>query len=272
MSQALRRAEFAGGDRTERWHSRIGMVTTVLLHALLLLLVLLAPPITTQSPSGGDPGSSLQATYIDPSLQIPSPAPPAVPKPPSPTPRKPAPAATRLQATPVDKADDPALEVVDIPAPPASPPPAPDAPDRAAERPAHRWGQPPGMLPQGAAPENAGPSRSRAVTRGRRNDATASGAGLEVGGYQVYYDLLDETRLRQWRDQGMTELFLPLPGTRQLMVCPLETALRRDSGQCRLVEPDDPGLAAIGDARDVITMQRIYRLGDMLWSGPGAYR
>ena len=83
---------------------------------------------------------------------------------------------------------------------------------------------------------------------------------------------VDENRLRAWRDQGMTELFLPLPGTRRLMVCPLDIALRRDSGECRLVEPDDPGLKAIGDARDVITMQRIYRLGEVLWRGPGSYR
>lgn len=95
---------------------------------------------------------------------------------------------------------------------------------------------------------------------------------MEVGGYQVYYDLLDEARLRAWRDQGMTELFLPLPGTRRLMVCPLEVALRRESSACRLVEPDAPELKNIGDARDVITMQRVYRLGEVLWSGPGAYR
>jgi len=275
MSQALRRTH-PPADRSERWHSRIGLLVSLLLHALLLLLVLLAPPMRTQSASGGEPGSSLQVTYIDPSLQVPSPAPPAVPKPPSPTPRKPVPAATRLQATPVERADDPVpLRVVDVPdspaAPPEPPPSVPEVPARTATRPTHAWGQPPGMLPQAAAPVNAGPARSRAVTRGPR-DAASSGAGLEVGGYQVYYDLLNEARLREWRDQGMTELFLPLPGTRRLMVCPLETALRRDSGQCRLVEPDDPGLAAIGDARDVITMQRIYKLGEMLWSGPGAYR
>jgi len=275
MSKAWRRTH-PPADRSERWQSRIGLLVSLLLHALLLLLVLLAPPIRTESPSGGEPGSRLQVTYIDPSLQIPSPAPPAVARTPPREPRKPAPAATRVQTTPVVQADDPApLRVVDLPdtpAPDPAPPPAPEVPDRTAARPAHVWGQPPGMLPQASAPVNAGPARSRAVTRGRRNDTAASGAGLEVGGYQVYYDLLNEIRLREWRDQGMTELFLPLPGTQRLMVCPLETALRRDSGQCRLVEPDDPALANIGDARDVITMQRIYRLGEMLWSGPGAYR
>src|SRR3546814_10737564 len=100
--------------------------------------------------------------------------------------------------------------VVDIPA--TSPEPAsapPDVPEEAVQRPAHTWGQPPGMLPEDLAPVNAGPARSRGTNRGGRNDAASSGTSLEVGGYQVYYDLLDETRLRAWRDQGMTELFLP---------------------------------------------------------------
>jgi len=140
------------------------------------------------------------------------------------------------------------------------------------KRPDRVYGQPPGMLPEDLAPVNAGPARSHAVNRGRSNDAADSGSSMEVGGYQVYYDLLNETRLRAWRDQGMTELFLPLPGTRRYMVCPLEVALRRESGACRMVEPDAPELKAIGDARDVITMERVYRLGEVLWSGPGAYR
>ena len=275
MSNTLRRTH-PPADRSERWQSRIGMIASLLLHALLLSLLLLAPPIRNRSPAGGEPGGSLQVTYIDPSLQVPSPARPAVARTPSREHRKPAPAATRVQATPVAQAEDPvplqAVDVPDIPAPAPAPPPAPDVPNRTTTRPAHVWGQPPGMLPRATAPVNTGPARRRAATRGNRAATAASGAGLEVGGYQVYYDLLDEARLRAWRDQGMTEVFLPLPGTRRLMVCPLETALRRDSGQCRLVEPDDPGLDAIGDARDVITMQRIYRLGDVLWSGPGAYR
>ena len=50
------------------------------------------------------------------------------------------------------------------------------------------------------------------------------------GTYEVYYQLVRENRLRALRDQGMTELFLPLPGTQRLMVCPLELMLRRGSG------------------------------------------
>jgi hypothetical protein len=271
MSRASRRTNPDTGDRATRWQSRIGVIATALLHLLLLLVVMLAPPpITMTAPEGGPAGSSLQVTYIDPSLQVPSPAPPAPARPPSRKPREDAPARRRIQATPVAQPEAPVPpDTADIPAPPPEPP---TAPAREVARPAHRWGQPPGMRLQDPAPVNAGPARSRSTARGRRNDAVSSGPGLEVGGYQVYYDLPNETRLRAWRDQGMTELFLPLPGTRRLMVCPLEVALHRDSGNCRLVEPDAPELEAIGDARDVITMQRIYQLGEVLWSGPGAYR
>ena len=274
MSPAPRRNGRGVQDRTERLQSWTGVLVSALLHLLLLLLVLWAPPITvTSPPEGGDAGSRMEVTYIDDTLRPPSPTPPATPAPP----RKPAeatPPAVRVQTTPVDEADDStALRVVDIPATAPEPTPTPpDAPARTAKRPGHVWGQPPGMLPEDHAPVNAGRARSPAVSRGRNRDAASSGTSMAVGGYQVYYDLLDETRLRAWRDDGMTELFLPLPGTQRLMVCPLETALRRDSGECRLVEPDDPGLADIGDARDVITMQRVYRLGEVLWSGPGAYR
>src|SRR3546814_14512685 len=99
----------------------------------------------------------------------------------------PAPPANRVQTTPVEQADDStALEVVDIPA--TSPEPAfapPDVPEEAPQRPAHTWGQPPGMLPEDLAPVNAGPARSRGTNRGRRNDAASSGTSLAVGGYQV---------------------------------------------------------------------------------------
>lgn len=128
------------------------------------------------------------------------------------------------------------------------------------------------MLEEDLAPENAGLTRSPAIERGRRNDPVIAEPSLEVGGYQVYYDLLSETRLRAWRDQGMTELFLPLPGTRQYMICPLETALRRESGACRLLDPDSPELETIGDAREVINMQQVYRQGELVWRGPGPYR
>ena len=108
--------------------------------------------------------------------------------------------------------------------------------------------------------------------RGRSNNAAPVGTNRGVDGFHVYYDLADENHLRDWRKQGITELFLPLPGTRRLMVCPLEVALRRGSGECRMVEMDSPELKFIGDAREVIDIQQVYHLGDKVWSGPGAYR
>jgi hypothetical protein len=39
-----------------------------------------------------------------------------------------------------------------------------------------------------------------------------------------------------------------------------------------MVEPDDPELANIGDARDVLDMNQVYRLGQLLWRGPRPYR
>jgi hypothetical protein len=43
-------------------------------------------------------------------------------------------------------------------------------------------------------------------------------------------------------------------------------------GPCRLLEPDDPELANIGDAREVINMQQVYRQGELVWRGPGPYK
>ena len=128
------------------------------------------------------------------------------------------------------------------------------------------------MLQEDTAAENAGLARSAAIDHGRGTNASGADTSLEVGGYQVYYDLRNDIRLRAWRDQGMTEIFLPLPGSRQYMACPLETALRRDSGPCRLVDPASPEMKTIGDARDVIDMQKVYRRGELVWSGPGPYR
>lgn len=254
------------------------------MHLLLLLLVLWMPPITMAPPQDGAAGGAIAVTFIDDTQDPPPPArEPTVRKAPARKPAKAAPPAERIRTTRVaraaepvppdtaDQADHSNPRVVELAAPPEAPatPPA-GAPSQARQRPP-TWGQPPGMMPDNPHPVAAGPARGRAG-RTRGNDTPSSGTSMEVGGYQVYYDLLDETRLRAWRDQGMTELFLPLPGTRRYMVCPLDIALRRDSGECRLVEPDSPELAAIGDARDVIVMQRVYRLGEVLWRGPGAYR
>jgi hypothetical protein len=289
MSHASRQADAAARTRSERLPRWAAATLTVLLHVVLVLLALLSRPVTVATQQGSTAGSNLDVTYIEPvATPLPSPPPPARPPAPA-TPPKASP--SRLRTTLVTEADDPVPP--DAPATPDSPapsrrdaqvPPAdpvepaprqaqapPERPSPSARDPRLR-GRPPGMRLEDLAPANAGPARSAAVHRGRGNAAGTDGASLELDGYQVYYELLSETRLRAWRDQGITELFLPLPGTRRLMVCPLEIALRRGSGACRAVEPDDPDLATIGDAREAILMQRVYRMGEVVWNGPGAYR
>jgi hypothetical protein len=269
MSKASSRAD-AGAEPIERLQHWIAVCVSVLLHVLLLMLAILAPPIDVTPPEGADAdaGGRMAVAFVGeapppPSLSMSS-RPPATPPP-----------ASRVQTTPVPRAidpvppaapDEPAQGQADASA--ATTPPASTVPWRRA----HTWGQPPGMLPEESAPVNAGLARSPAQRRGRGDSAANTGPSLEVGGYQVYYDLRSERTLRAWRDQGMTELFLPLPGTRQYMVCPLETALKRESGPCRLIEPDSPELEALGDAREGIDMQRVYRQGEVVWRGPGPYR
>ncbi|KAF1708516.1 hypothetical protein CSC70_12765, partial [Pseudoxanthomonas kalamensis DSM 18571] len=134
------------------------------------------------------------------------------------------------------------------------------------------WGRPPGMLAQTDTPTDAGRAQGSARSEGYGQDIHAAEPSMQVGGYQIVYDLRNENRLRGWRDEGMTEISFPLPGMRQFMVCPLEIALRRGSGGCRLAEPNDPELDSIGDARKVVTVVRVYHRGDLVWRGPGAYR
>ena len=260
------------GDRLQPW---VAGAATALLHALLVLLALIAEPITMSNPEGGAGGGRIDVTFIDEPEAIPSPPPPRAlrpqrtPEPPRPDPAE-RPDPSRLQVTEVVRAEEPIPPDEPAQQPAAAPPP----PSRQAGRhPAQRaWGQPPGTQPAQHAVVDAGSAPSPSISRGSRPRGTASGAALEAGGFQVVYDLMAETRLRGWRDAGMTEVFLPLPGVRQLMVCPLETALRRDSGACRLVEPDDPELAGIGDALEVIAMYQVYRRGQPVWTGPGPYR
>ena len=265
-------AETGAESRTERWQHWIAVLSSALLHLLFLWLMLLSDPVTVATPQGAAAGSRMAVDFIG-----------QTPPPPTRKPARKKPAAKRratspVQSTLVARAEDPlpphilldadAQEEAEAPVKtPPDPPQMPPAPPRRA----HIWGQPPGMLPQETAPVNAGPYRSAGSQRGRGND-NAAAPSMEVDGYQVYYDLVSETRLRAWRDQGMTELFIPLPGTRRYMICPLETALRRESGPCRLLEPDSPELAKIGDAREAINMQKVYRQGEIVWDGPGPYR
>lgn len=274
MSKALSRADARAEPRIERLQHWIAVLSSALLHLLFLLLAMLSAPVIVAPPQGTAGGSRMAVDFIGDTPPQPTHAPPA----PTPTPRKPAAkprTASRVQSTLVTRADDPVPYVVpdettqdSAQAPAAATPTAPTTPRRRA----YVWGQPPGMLAENVATENAGLARSSAIDHGRGNDTSAAVTSLEVGGYRVYYDLRSENRLRTWRDQGMTEIFLLLPGTRRYMACPLETALRRESGPCRLLEPDSPELKTIGDAREAIDMQRVYRQGEVVWSGPGPYR
>lgn len=284
MSEASTRPGVGTAHRIERWQPWIAGLLSGVLHVLLLLLAMLMPPVPVTSADSAAAGSRVEVNFIGETPPHPIPSPPVDTAPAS-RPAEAAPARRRLQPPPIENAEEPVLpdaiaqsdadtasrnpqseQRPDTPAPSAAPPPP------TTQRRSRTWGQPPGMLVQETAPVNMGTARSPTPSRGTRGQSTSSGPSLEVGGYHVYYDLFSEERLRAWRDQGMTELFLPLPGTRQYMVCPLETALRRESGECRLLEPNDPELANIGDARKAINMQRVYRQGDLLWSGPRPYR
>lgn len=281
MSKTSRQAIKGAQDRTERVQRWTAVLLTALLHLVLVLLVMPPPPpISMSSPQGEADGGRMAVTLIDESLSPPPPEPqPPVRKAVSPKRPKASRAIKRPLPTPVVQAAVPMPpEAPDTSEtstlPPTKAPEQPDAPRDTvdAERPAHVWGQPPGMRPDDAASANAALAAKLGSNRGRSNNATPIGRNMEVDGFSVYYDLVDETRLRAWRDQGMTELFLPLPGTLRLMVCPLEVALRRGSGACRMVDRDVPELKSIGDAREVINMQRVYHLGDEVWSGPRPYR
>src|SRR5688500_6056887 len=200
MSKVSHRANAGARGRAERLQTWTAALLTALLHALLLLLVMWSAPITMTTPQGAAAGSALQVTYIDESLR----PPPAAPAPSERTAAsraapKPSPAATRLQTTPVAQADDRVTRDVAATSDSATtsptqdagaPPSPPGVPDQSARRRDPMWGQPPGMLPEGIAPANAGPANTPAVVRGRRNDASSAEPTMEVGGYQVYYDLV----------------------------------------------------------------------------------
>lgn len=87
---------------------------------------------------------------------------------------------------------------------------------------------------------------------------SASG-GDEVDGRGIG---MDQAATGGFKIQDLTPFPLPLPGTLRLMVCPLEIALRRGSGECRMVEMDSPELKTVGDAREVINIDRVYQWGD----------
>lgn len=246
------------------------VLVTVLLHLLLVLLVTLPPPLTTATPHGEANGSRMEVRLLDQAL----PQAPPVPPEPVPAVRKPASIKKPKAARVIKRA--PATPVVQATV--AMPPEAADTADtQAAASPDAQADNtvvdfPSRTRMDEAARANAALAAKLGGHRARSDNAPPAGPNMGVDGFHVYYELADENRLRAWRNQGMTELFLPLPGTRRLMVCPLEIALRRGSGKCRMVEMDSPELENVGDAREVIDIARVYQWGEMVWSGPGPYR
>jgi len=269
MSRTSRQAHEGRRDWTGRAQRGTAVLVTALLHLLLVLLVTRPPPITSASPQGEPNGSVMEVTLLD---QTAPPAPPA----PVPAMRKPA-------AIKKPKAPRPIKRPLPTPVVQATVPMPPKAADKAdtstaasalsdAEADNTPFEFSARARSDDGARANAALAAKLGTRRSRNDDAPLSGPSIGVDGFHVYYELADEDRLRAWRKQGMTELFLPLPGTRRLMVCPLEIALRRGSGNCRMVEMDSPELKNVGDARKVIDIARVYQWGDMVWSGPGPYR
>ena len=273
MNRTSRQATHGPRDRTDRVHRGMAALVSVLLHGLLFVVMMRDPPITMAMQQAEAGSSGMSVTLIDPTLP-PSPAEPVPPAHARARPKKPK--APRPPPTPVEQATVPLpAEAADTAeSTNASPDTAPEPTEapRETARPPHAWGQPPGMDANAIANAALAAKLGSYRGRGNTNAPPPVGPDMAVDGFQVYYELANETRLRAWRAQGMTELFLPMPGSLRLMVCPLEVALRRGSSACRMVEPDSPQLKVIGDARDVITIQRVYQLGDLVWSGPGPYR
>jgi len=289
VSGASNRAETGASRRIERLQPWIAALLSALLHLLCLLVAMLSPTPVVTPPESASSSNWVQVDFIG-ETQESDQRPPAPPSGTAaadePADQRPLPTNSRLQSTPVIQADEQARpDPVQRPSVPQPQPrnPRDDSAQRRTQAPAanpppstrrrpEAWGQPPGLIVQEVAPRDAGLAPSPTRSRGDSRDPAATEASLEMDGYQVYYDLRSEQRLRAWRDQGMTEVFIPLPGTRRYMVCPLEIALKRDSGKCRPLEPGDPEMEAIGDARQVISVLQVYRRGELVWRGPGPYR
>lgn len=293
MSIAATRVETWPEPRIERLQPWIAALFSALLHLLMLLILLYAskPIVTTSQSAAG--GSRVKVDFIGEPRQSEQPTQVAQNPPPKQAPVPPPPATSRVQSTLVEHADNPLPPDTphlpdpvprpsvpqpqppspqDDPAPSQAQQPATSPPPSARRRPETWTGRPPGMIEEDAAPENAGPDDSPAINNGRGRDVTAAGPSMELGGYLVYYEVLSEDKLRVWAGQGIKELFIPLPGTRYYMICPLEIALKHGSGKCRALEPNSPEMETIGDARKVVTMLQVYKQGELVWRGPGPYK
>jgi hypothetical protein len=282
MSHSVTEPGSRAEPRIDRLRPWIAAWVSVLLHVLLLLLLMSSRPPVVTAPHGASAGGRMKVNFVGESA-APEQRIPIKPNPkPQKTPTRPAKAVARERVDP----RKPVLEAkfIEPPAedqqasrdsqePPAdSQASAAASPPSTVERRPETWtGRPPGMLDEDVA-DDEGRARGPANLRGNQADMVAGEPAMEVGGYQVVYDLIADLRLRMWMENGMKELSIPLPGTRYVMVCPAEVALRRESSKCRLLEPEDPELESIGDARQVISVMSVYHRGERVWRGPGPYR
>jgi len=282
MNPTSPRPDASAEPRIQRWQPWIAAVVSALLHVLFLLILLWSAKEIVTSPQGATGGGRVRVNFLGEAAQQPTQAPPS-PKPsppPKPASKKKAPERVDkqkpvLQAEYIKRESESEPEQRETPVPPDSgqaQAAAASPPEPAQRRPETWTGRPPGMLEEETAPQNYGRDRGPSRDSGNSNDLQASEPSVEVGGFQIYYDLLAEERLRSWKEQGMKEISFPLPGMRSRMVCPVEIALRRGSGKCRLVEPTDPEMQAIGDARQVVVVMAVYKRGELVWRGPGPYR
>jgi len=273
-------------ERRDRW---VAVLVTVLLHLLMLLLLLRSNPPVVAAPEGASGGGRVKVDFLGeaPPSTRPSDTPPQTKA--HQTPRAQPKATTQRRSEerkPVPQARY--IEPPSAPEPEQNPTPAQEqAPAAASQatspaenvprRPQTWTGRPPGSLDRTTAPDDYGRSAGQGNDSGRRIDRSAGEPAMEVGGYQIIYDLLSEEKLRRWMDgakevDGKKELSIPLPGTTYLMVCPAEVALRRGSSKCRMLQAGSPELQDIGDAREFVIVMYVYRYGELLWRGPGPYR
>lgn len=297
MSTAPVRARPRPDPWVERAQPWIAALLSILLQVLFALILLYAPTPSVNAPKGAPGGGRMKVDFVGggprttPPTRTQARAAPPPQAEPTPTHRQ----APHVQSALVQHSDNPLppesttahqrtrpqrrppvkTPPVPQPAPQPAPTPATTVQDQAPSsmrRDNPAWGHPPGFLPEDHADDDQGTASTSQVSRGYGQTPDVNGPSMGIGGYQVYYDLSRERLLQSWKERGMTEVFLPLPGARQLMVCPLQVALDRSSGKCRLLPPDSPELKAIGDAREVIRVMDVYHQGSRVWQGPGAYR
>lgn len=268
-------------ERRDRWFATL---ISALVHLLMLLILMFSNPPVVSSPEGSSGGGRVKVDFVGeapPSPETrqvqPQPKPSVTPRSqPKPTTHRRSPDRKPVrEARYIEPPSEPEQEENQTPAEtqaPATPPPA-AAPSESVPRRTQTWtGRPPGWVEKTTSDDDGRSAGQGSRSGGNRVDRSNGEPSMEIGGYQIIYDLLSETRLRARMDEGMKELLIPLPGTTYVMVCPAEVALRRGSSKCRMLPADSPELQAMGDARQFVIVMYVYRYGELLWRGPGPYR